>query len=198
MSKAIRRLRMADVFINLLRMATQIMTYKEVAKLLGESPPIISRYKSGQVIPWKRELPEMCMKLWEAVKGRVEPTPFLMALGALKQVAGTIIDYIVTVPGTPGEVATLMSYWLDIPLIWARHRVMVEGESVSMDYVVPIPMPKKPHRPRRVTIVAEDGFQAKCILLSLPRMVEARPILTIDTLREIELIDAVIIEVAHI
>jgi len=189
---------MADIFINLMRMATQIMTYKELANLLGKSPPIISRYKNGEVIPWTCELPGMCMKLWEAVKGKAEPTPFLMALGALKQVAGTIIDYIVTVPGTPAEIATLMSYWLNRPIIWARQKVVVEGESISMDYVVPIPMPKRPHRPRRVAIIVENNFQAGCILLSLPPGVQAPTVLTMSDLSDDDLIENVIIETTRL
>ena len=62
-------------------------------------------------------------------------------------------------------IASLVSYWLDIPLIHATPKIIVVGSDVSVSYLTPIPTKG---REKFMAIYANDPIEAHVIALSIP------------------------------
>jgi len=144
METRVRELKYRMMITDLLKVASESHTYQQLSDLLDLSPPILSRYMRGHVLPsYKRAqgLYEKLMKITdikEELKKRInfddegyfDNTPLvseitwlkIMSNYALEKFAGRRVTKVLTaaVDGIP--VSTLVSNLLDVDLVVAKDR----------------------------------------------------------------------------
>ena len=144
METRVRELKYRMMITDLLKVASETHTYQQLSDLLDLSPPILSRYMRGHVLPsYKRAqgLYEKLMKITdikEELKKRInfddegyfDNTPLvseitwlkIMSNYALEKFAGRRVTKVLTaaVDGIP--VSTLVSNLLDVDLVVAKDR----------------------------------------------------------------------------
>jgi len=144
METRVRELRYRMMITDLLRVASESQTYQELSKHLGLSPPILSRYMRGHVLPSFERAQELYEKLMEITNikealrrritfdedGYIDNTPLVSEITwlkiasnyALEKFAGSRVTKVLTsaVDGVP--VATLVASLLEVDLVVAKER----------------------------------------------------------------------------
>ena len=139
----VRELKYRMMITDLLKVASESHTYQELSDLLGLSPPILSRYMRGHVLPSYSRAQGLYEKLMEITnikdqlkkrisfdeEGYFDNTPLvseitwlkLMSNYALEKFAGRRVTKVLTaaVDGIP--VSTLVSNLLDVDLLVAKN-----------------------------------------------------------------------------
>ena len=142
METRVRELKYRMMITDLLKVASESHTYQELSDLLGLSPPILSRYMRGHVLPSYKRAQGLYEKLMEitsikdALKKRInfdeegyfDNTPLvseitwlkIMSNYALEKFAGRRVTKVLTaaVDGIP--VSTLVSNLLSVDIIIAK------------------------------------------------------------------------------
>ena len=140
----VRELKYRMMITDLLKVASESHTYQELSDVLGLSPPILSRYMRGHVLPSYKRAQGLYEKLMEITdikeelkkriifdeEGYFNNTPLvceitwlkIMSNYALEKFAGRRVTKVLTaaVDGIP--VSTLVSNLLDVNLIIAKDR----------------------------------------------------------------------------
>ncbi|MBD3207617.1 hypothetical protein GF319_14900 [Candidatus Bathyarchaeota archaeon] len=138
----VRELKYRMMITDLLKVASETHTYQELSEVLGLSPPILSRYMRGHVLPSYSRAQGLYKKLTELTnikeslkkrimfdeEGYFDNTPLtseitwlkIMSNYAMEKFAGRRVTKVLTaaVDGVP--TATLVSNLLDIDLIIAK------------------------------------------------------------------------------
>ncbi len=158
METRVRELRYRMMITDLLRVASKSQTYQELSNHLGLSPPILSRYMRGHVLPSFERAQELYEKLMEitnikeALKrritfdedGYIDNTPLVSEITwlkiasnyALERFAGRRVSRVLTsaVDGVP--VATLVASLLEVNLVVAKERKEVGiSEYLERSYI---------------------------------------------------------------
>jgi len=144
METRVRELKYRMMITDLLKVASESHTYQELSDLLGLSPPILSRYMRGHVLPSYDRAQGLYEKLMEITnikdelkkrinfdeEGYFDNTPLvseitwlkIMSNYALEKFAGRRVTKVLTaaVDGIP--VSTLVSNLLEVDLIVAKDR----------------------------------------------------------------------------
>ena len=144
METRVRELKYRMMITDLLRVASESRTYQQLSEHLGLSPPILSRYMRGHVIPSYSRAKGLYEKLMEITnikeelkkrisfddEGYFDNTPLvseitwlkIMSNYALEKFAGRRVTKVLTaaVDGIP--VSTLVSNLLEVDLIVAKDR----------------------------------------------------------------------------
>jgi adenine/guanine phosphoribosyltransferase-like PRPP-binding protein len=140
----VRELKYRMMITDLLKVASESHTYQELSDILGLSPPILSRYMRGHVLPSYNRAQGLYEKLMNITnikdelkkrisfdeEGYFDNTPLvceitwlkIMSNYALEKFAGRRVTKVLTaaVDGIP--VSTLVSNLLDVDLIVAKER----------------------------------------------------------------------------
>ena len=140
----VRELKYRMMITDLLKVASKSYTYQELSEKLGLSPPILSRYMRGHVIPSYARAQRLYERLMEITnikdslrrrisfdeEGYFDNTPLvseitwlrILANYAVEKFAGTRVTKVLTaaVDGIP--VSTLVASLLDVDLIIAKDR----------------------------------------------------------------------------
>ena len=140
----VRELKYRMMITDLLKVAGKAFTYQELSEKLGLSPPILSRYMRGHVLPSYARAQQLYEKLMEITnikdalmrrinfdeEGYFDNTPIvseitwlkILANYAVEKFAGRRVTKVLTaaVDGIP--VATLIANLLDVNLIIAKER----------------------------------------------------------------------------
>ncbi len=138
----VRELKYRMMIVDLLKVASERHTYQELSEILGLSPPILSRYMRGHVLPSYSRAQGLYEKLMEITnikeelkkrisfdeEGYFDNTPLvseitwlkIMSNYALEKFAGRRVTKILTaaVDGIP--VSTLVANLLDVDLLVAK------------------------------------------------------------------------------
>ena len=144
METRVRELKYRMMITDLLKVASESHTYQELSDLLGLSPPILSRYMRGHVLPSYERAKGLYEKLMEITnikdelkkrinfdeEGYFDNTPLvseitwlkIMSNYALEKFAGRRVTKVLTaaVDGIP--VSTLVSNLLEVDLVVAKDR----------------------------------------------------------------------------
>lgn len=198
----VRELRYRMMITDLLRVASESQTYQELSKHLGLSPPILSRYMRGHVLPSFERAQELYEKLMEitnikeALKrritfdedGYIDNTPLVSEMTwlkiasnyALEKFAGSRVTKVLTsaVDGVP--VATLVANLLEVNLVVAKERKEVGiSEYIEGTYVLrgsalkrTLYVPKASLRKKDSILIIDDVIRTGEKLRCLIDMVE--------------------------
>lgn len=154
----VRELKYRMMITDLLKVASESHTYQELSNILGLSPPILSRYMRGHVLPSYDRAQGLYQKLMEITnireelkkrisfdeEGYFDNTPLvseitwlkIMSNYALEKFAGRRVTKVLTaaVDGIP--VSTLVSNLLEVDLIVAKDRKEVGiNDFVEQSYI---------------------------------------------------------------
>ena len=186
METRVRELKYRMMITDLLKVASETHTYQQLSDLLDLSPPILSRYMRGHVLPsYKRAqgLYEKLMKITdikEELKKRInfddegyfDNTPLvseitwlkIMSNYALEKFAGRRVTKVLTaaVDGIP--VSTLVSNLLDVDLVVAKDRKEVGISDFIEETYIPkgsairksLYVPKTAIRKRDSVLIIDD------------------------------------------
>lgn len=158
METRVRELKYRMMITDLLKVASESHTYQELSNILGLSPPILSRYMRGHVLPSYDRAQGLYQKLMEITnireelkkrisfdeEGYFDNTPLvseitwlkIMSNYALEKFAGRRVTKVLTaaVDGIP--VSTLVSNLLEVDLIVAKDRKEVGiNDFVEQSYI---------------------------------------------------------------
>ncbi len=155
----VRELKYRMMITDLLKVASETHTYQELSEVLGLSPPILSRYMRGHVLPSYSRAQGLYKKLTEltnikeALKKRImfdeegyfDNTPLtseitwlkIMSNYAMEKFAGRRVTKILTaaVDGVP--TATLVANLLDIDLVIAKDNKEVGIQEFIEEMYIP-------------------------------------------------------------
>lgn len=186
METRVRELKYRMMITDLLKVASESHTYQELSEILGLSPPILSRYMRGHVLPSFSRAQGLYDKLMEitnikdALKKRIsfdeegyfDNTPLvseitwlkIMSNYALEKFAGRRVTKILTaaVDGIP--VATLVANLLDVDLLVAKGRKEVGINDFIEETYIPkgsairqsLYLPKSSIRKRDSILIIDD------------------------------------------
>jgi adenine phosphoribosyltransferase len=174
----VRELKYRMMITDLLKVASDSHTYQELSEFLDLSPPILSRYMRGHVLPSYQRAQNLYQKLMEItnIKGELKKrmsfdnqgyfnnTPLtseitwlkIMANYAMEKFAGRRVTKVLTaaVDGIP--VSTLVAHLLDVDLIIAK-----ESKEVGIDDFVEESYIPKGSAIRKTLYVPKSSFRRK-------------------------------------
>jgi len=186
METRVRELKYRMMITDLLKVASESHTYQQLSDLLGLSPPILSRYMRGHVLPSYKRAQGLYDKLMvitdikEELKKRIifddegyfDNTPLvseitwlkIMSNYALEKFAGRRVTKVLTaaVDGIP--VSTLVSNLLDVDLVVAKDQKEVGISDFIEETYIPkgsairksLYVPKRAIRKRDSVLIIDD------------------------------------------